>query len=294
MATIVLNGVPIKFVFFDWSGTLALKKNAAQKNDKKVQSTYNLVSALPVEHRQRLEGQVLDLAAEIEEESGFFKHHPRAHIPSQPALQHLPIDHHTYVGEPAVVVEDCTHVEHAHTTDWAMTPLLVKVLATHGVPPDVARAAAQRYTALNDVLAPGSRELVEWLRAREVPMSLIRNAKASKDAMFSRLEHLNFKHYFKSLTLSGEAGVSKPHPKIFQTALQHADAEHFDPSQIAFIANETIADVTGGNRMGWRTVLVRHTEASSDGQAFLEVDTGHAHRPACHAAKRKPVTLQHP
>jgi FMN phosphatase YigB (HAD superfamily) len=43
------------------------------------------------------------------------------------------------------------------------------------------------------------------------------------------------------------------------------------PERILFVGNETALDVVGGNNMGWKTVLIKTTETSSNGLATWDI-----------------------
>jgi FMN phosphatase YigB (HAD superfamily) len=69
--------------------------------------------------------------------------------------------------------------------------------------------------------------------------------------------------------------VGKPDRQIFEAALRKCELEHLqqNPQRIVYIGNETELDVKGGKSMGWKTVLMRTTELSSNGLADWEFDT---------------------
>ena len=69
-----------------------------------------------------------------------------------------------------------------------------------------------------------------------------------------------------------QKGVGKPHKEIFEACIKKCNMGHVKPERILFVGNETDVDVVGGKNVGWKTVLVRTTEKTSNGLADYEVD----------------------
>ncbi len=59
--------------------------------------------------------------------------------------------------------------------------------------------------------------------------------------------------YFSSIVISGELGVAKPHPEIFQTSLRQLGAE---PHQAAYVGDDPKKDVIGAKGVGVCSVFV--------------------------------------
>jgi len=102
---------------------------------------------------------------------------------------------------------------------------------------------------------------------------LIRNSKTPRPVFLEILKKLELKDYFDVVILSGEIGYKKPHKNLMDKCVQISGLESVLPEKILFIGNETGADVLGGKCVGWKTVLVRHTEQSSHGLADFEIDS---------------------
>jgi YjjG family noncanonical pyrimidine nucleotidase len=95
-------------------------------------------------------------------------------------------------------------------------------------------------------LLPGARETLDYL-ASKYKLHLITNGFA--ETQRRKLKHSNLNHYFKTLTISEEVGVQKPHPLIFKTALQNAGSSQTTGT---YIGDNEIADVLGGLNSGWK------------------------------------------
>ena len=86
------------------------------------------------------------------------------------------------------------------------------------------------------------------------------------EGVFDRLiEQLGFGDHVDVAVCSETARSCKPHPGIFQYAL---DALGVPPGRAMFVGDSIDQDIVGGNRLGMTTVLVDATRYSSDIGAF--------------------------
>lgn len=69
------------------------------------------------------------------------------------------------------------------------------------------------------------------------------------------LHRFNLHRFFRSVVVSGELGLRKPHPKIFQKALEALEVEG---AEAVFVGDSLKADIFGAKRMGLKTVLVEN------------------------------------
>ncbi|MBT8326134.1 MAG: YjjG family noncanonical pyrimidine nucleotidase [Bacteroidia bacterium] len=95
-------------------------------------------------------------------------------------------------------------------------------------------------------LMPGAIETLDYL-AGKYDIHLITNGFA--ETQRRKLKHSNLEKYFKTLTISEEVGVQKPHPEIFSAALKNAGSSL---SQSSYVGDNPIADVQGGLNSGWK------------------------------------------
>ncbi|MFA6571472.1 MAG: HAD family hydrolase [Bacteroidota bacterium] len=70
-------------------------------------------------------------------------------------------------------------------------------------------------------------------------------------ALRQLLEIYDMKKYFTSFSFSDETGVSKPHPKAFETALEGLDCL---PEQSLHIGDIEDTDIVGAKRMGMKSI----------------------------------------
>lgn len=73
------------------------------------------------------------------------------------------------------------------------------------------------------------------------------------DSQFSKVQHLGLNKRIKSLTISDEVGVRKPHIKVFQVACERAGVL---PKDAMFVGNSIQNDIVGANRAGMKIVFI--------------------------------------
>ncbi len=69
------------------------------------------------------------------------------------------------------------------------------------------------------------------------------------------LAHFSLTKFFDVIMISGELGVRKPHPKIFEEAL---DKLGVAAEESVFVGDSLKADINGAKKLGSRTVLVEN------------------------------------
>ena len=107
-------------------------------------------------------------------------------------------------------------------------------------------------------LLPGSAEALAALSAR-VPLVLISDTAFSPGRVLRRvLEAHGVARHFRGMMFSDEIGVSKPHPRIFERALEAAGAE---PAHAVHIGDIERTDIAGAKAMGMRAILFRGDES---------------------------------
>ena len=125
-------------------------------------------------------------------------------------------------------------------------------------------------------LYPGALEVLEQIANKGIPMVLIRNSSTSGNKMEEILTELKIRSYFTTIVMSGEVHYRKPDPRIFLHCAEVSGFANAAPHRILMVGNETEADISGAKAVGWKTVLYRTTEDSSNGLADHEIDSLHA------------------
>lgn len=124
------------------------------------------------------------------------------------------------------------------------------------VPPLELDLAFQR--AMIDICTPiaGARDLLNTLYGK-VKLGIITNGFTAMQA--ARLEATGLSEHFHILVISEEVGVAKPHPDIFEHALQVMG--HPPASKVLMVGDNLHTDIIGGLNAGMHTCwLNRHGE----------------------------------
>lgn len=137
-----------------------------------------------------------------------------------------------------------------------------RLLADAGAP-DVSLDASfrvwQRVRGAPDelTLLPDARPALEELRSLGLTLGVISNMGLELNGL---LERLGIGGHLPVRSCTASAGVSKPHPRIFQLALAQAGAR---PDEAVHIGDSIPADVEGARGAGITPVLVQRTPGPS-------------------------------
>lgn len=135
-----------------------------------------------------------------------------------------------------------------------------EALAESGVhDPDLAQAMAAAYGRERlDRLRPfdDARPTLEALRPR-YPLGLITNGPGAEQR--AELERLGIGECFGVVVISGELGIHKPQPGIFQRALALMGCQ---PADALYVGNDPRADVAGAKGVGMRVAWLNRNGGS--------------------------------
>lgn len=92
-----------------------------------------------------------------------------------------------------------------------------------------------------------------------------------KETQSRKLEYAGIQHFFKTLTYSEETGFQKPHPEIFEAALNKASAK---PHQSMMIGDNMDVDILGAHPLGMKCVFYNPDKVKMDAIAadILEIN----------------------
>ncbi len=98
---------------------------------------------------------------------------------------------------------------------------------------------------------PGTEAVLDALRAAGCVLGLVTNGIGSIQR--GRIDRLGLDRWFDAYAISGELGVAKPDPAIFDIILR----ELADPprAEVVMVGDNPTSDIEGGRRAGVRTVL---------------------------------------
>lgn len=118
--------------------------------------------------------------------------------------------------------------------------------------------------------APEAPEVLAELRRRGLKVGLVSNTMYPAELLRARLEEFGLRDPFDVLAFSSEVGWRKPHPAIFQFAL---DQLGVSPANAVFVGDRVYEDVGGALRAGLRPVL-SHQFRQEDPPAGIPVIRG--------------------
>jgi putative hydrolase of the HAD superfamily len=126
------------------------------------------------------------------------------------------------------------------------------------------------------VLGSTTHALLEALRARGLRLGLVSNAFDPGWLLHRDLEQMGIAQRIDFAVFSSEVGKRKPHPEIFERAL---DALGVAPEEAMFVGDRLYEDVRGSNEVGMTSVQAlwfradEHPEGGEpDHQAFTQMD----------------------
>ncbi|MBK9713730.1 MAG: HAD family hydrolase [Kouleothrix sp.] len=104
---------------------------------------------------------------------------------------------------------------------------------------------------------PGAAATLAALHERGHRIGLISNTIWPAELHLEDLEEIGLLHYIERPIFSGELGIWKPSPQIFQHALDVLGAT---PAETVFVGDSPREDILGAQRVGMRAVWVRSRE----------------------------------
>jgi len=103
------------------------------------------------------------------------------------------------------------------------------------------------------VLEPEIAILIHALQDAQIPFGIVTNGIASQQKR--KITQLGFDAISPCVFISGEFGVSKPHPSIFRAAARCLATK---PEDILFVGDHPRFDMWGAHAVGMKTVWVHH------------------------------------
>jgi putative hydrolase of the HAD superfamily len=143
---------------------------------------------------------------------------------------------------------------------------------------EVDRFLAAEHAAWEPALENGTtgHALLDSLRDRGLKLGLVSNAKDPGWLLHDDLARMGLAERLDVAVFSSEVGKRKPHPLIFETALERLGV---DAAETVFVGDSRYADMLGAKRLGMTTVQALWFRADDDArgaepdhEAFTPVD----------------------
>lgn len=120
-------------------------------------------------------------------------------------------------------------------------------------------------------LYPGARELLEFLRSRDLRIGLISNW-SSHWIVTDIVATAGVAEFFSPLISSASFGRIKPHPAIFQHVL---GTWSLDSADVVMVGDTLVSDILGAERVGMRSILVEVEPNPANATAEATVRPSH-------------------
>jgi putative hydrolase of the HAD superfamily len=130
----------------------------------------------------------------------------------------------------------------------AWTRIAAAALERCGGDPGLAAALAEAYAARRRAvmrLFPDALDLLERLRARDVPLGLVTNGDAGQQR--DKIERYGLARFFDVIVVEGEFGAGKPDELVYRAALDGLDVP---PTDAWMVGDHLEFDVAGPQRLG--------------------------------------------
>jgi len=135
-----------------------------------------------------------------------------------------------------------------HTTEFVLRDLLDAV-GFHNVQDDLIRSGLGAFYSTFQThwrVEPDAIPALTGLKAMGCRLGLITNAADVSDVHIL-VDRAGLKPYFDRIWISASVGVRKPHPRIFEIAL---DSFNVKPKEAAMVGDSLNADILGANNVG--------------------------------------------
>ncbi|RUA12883.1 MAG: noncanonical pyrimidine nucleotidase, YjjG family [Flavobacteriia bacterium] len=114
------------------------------------------------------------------------------------------------------------------------------------------------YLPFNNALFEGAHEILSYLKPK-YKMHIITNG--FEEVQHKKMNNANLLEYFDKIITSEEVGVKKPNPRIFEYALEKAQALQ---EESMMIGDNFEADILGARNVGMQTIFCKFNGETSD------------------------------
>jgi HAD superfamily hydrolase (TIGR01662 family) len=158
------------------------------------------------------------------------------------------------------VEEETTRAFHGECVDPNYPELCRRVAARHelALTPEQGEELWEAWNLggafLGRELFPDVQPTLEWLRERGYRLGAVTNRGYSGPRFHEEMWELGLTDLFETTVISCDVGYMKPHPRIFQYALEHMSAE---AAETVMVGDSLRADVEGAKTLGMTAIWRR-------------------------------------
>jgi putative hydrolase of the HAD superfamily len=102
-------------------------------------------------------------------------------------------------------------------------------------------------------------EILRYCQERGYVLGLVTNGK--KDIQNTKIDILGLRDYFKVIVISGEVGIAKPSPEIYQLAVERLGVT---ADETLFIGDHPVNDIWGAGKAGLEGIWLQRKHAWDD------------------------------
>jgi HAD superfamily hydrolase (TIGR01549 family) len=110
-------------------------------------------------------------------------------------------------------------------------------------------------------LYEGVLDTMRWLRQQGYRIGAVTNRGLGGEPFREELRHHGLREFFEVLSISSEVGYLKPHPRIFQHALEELGLE---PEETVMVGDSLRADVGGAKALNMNAVWKRNETSATE------------------------------
>lgn len=119
-----------------------------------------------------------------------------------------------------------------------------------------------------DETIEGAHELLEYLKNKGYKLVMLSNG--FSEMQYDKISNVGFDGFFDEVILSDAVGVNKPHPIIFEKALEEVKAT---ASEAIMIGDNFLADILGAKKSGIDQIWYNPHQIKESEKATYEVTT---------------------
>ena len=114
----------------------------------------------------------------------------------------------------------------------------------------------------------GAHQVLQTLKNHGYKLAVISNA-SSGELIQKAMNNRDFLKYFDTVIVSADVGYRKPHPKIYQMALQKINVS---PENAVMIGDVPPYDITAPKQLGMKTILVKYVDSSEAKKHSIDIE----------------------
>ncbi len=184
-----------------------------------------------------------------------------------------------WLGISATLQDITQHIEQLHTEGRTAPPGYTEETLVHalferlGAPPRrdhvVYVTGVLSGPRFRSWLFPGVAETLQQLTEAGLYVGIIANTHVPGWVMDRNFRGVELLQYFVDRVYSGDEGIEKPDPQIFQIAEQRSEMAG---KRLIYMGDRVDKDITGAENAGWDSILFRSALSTSEGRATFEID----------------------